>query len=710
MKTRLRAGLSVACGAVGVVALVSGVVYVFSARLLFNADMFAARVADGLAQPALARIVADQVTDQIIEEHRDLIPYRPLIVGSVGWVVSSPAFRAVVRRAVRESHSRIISESGQQLSLTLADGGVLLRSALAMHPQLAEKVPSRALSILETQNRWLTGKGLGAVLHTGRRLRLGAAVLLLAGCVSCGLGFSLSRRRDRYLLQCGLGLAVLAFLIGAVARFGGHAVAALVHSDQGAEFARGLWVVFVGPLTTRMLVLVGMGLVVVSAATSLLERISVETILHETWRRVGSRPRSPRHTVLLGAACLTVGGLAASHPTGTIELLVVLSGTMLFFVGMQELFAIVMRMAPRLEAAGEEISSRWPSRLVRVAVVAALPLAMLGAGAVWLLWDAERTEAPAFVNACNGHAELCDRPLDKVVFATSHNSMAAADVPGWMFPNHERGIRQQLADGVRGFLVDIHYGVPFGDRVKTLVENEASAMQKYEAALGKEGVDAAMRVRDRLVGEEPTGERDVYLAHGFCELGSLRFVETLEQVAGFLVESPGEVIIMIIQDEGVAASDVAACFERSGLARFLYRGPVTPPWPALRRMIARDQRVVVFAENDPGEVPWYHPAFQVFQETPYRFKGPEEFTNEPGRGGTSGSLLLMNHWIETVPAPKPSNAEIANAFDRLAGRARACRRERGMVPNLIAVDFYATGDLLRVVDALNGVGTTSTTK
>jgi hypothetical protein len=33
-----------------------------------------------------------------------------------------------------------------------------------------------------------------------------------------------------------------------------------------------------------------------------------------------------------------------------------------------------------------------------------------------------------------------------------------------------------------------------------------------------------------------------------------------------------------------------------------------------------------------------------------------------------------------------------------------------MVPNLIAVDFYATGDLLRVVDALNGVGTTSTTK
>ena len=79
MKRKLRAGLSMVCGVVGVVALVAGVVYVFIARSLFNADMFADRVSEGLAQPAIARIIADQLTDQIIEQHRDLIPYRPLI-------------------------------------------------------------------------------------------------------------------------------------------------------------------------------------------------------------------------------------------------------------------------------------------------------------------------------------------------------------------------------------------------------------------------------------------------------------------------------------------------------------------------------------------------------------------------------------------------------------------------------------------------------
>ena len=34
---------------------------------------------------------------------------------------------------------------------------------------------------------------------------------------------------------------------------------------------------------------------------------------------------------------------------------------------------------------------------------------------------------------CNGDARLCERPLDEVVFAGTHNAMSAADRPGWMF-------------------------------------------------------------------------------------------------------------------------------------------------------------------------------------------------------------------------------------------------------------------------------------
>jgi hypothetical protein len=227
-------------------------------------------------------------------------------------------------------------------------------------------------------------------------------------------------------------------------------------------------------------------------------------------------------------------------------------------------------------------------------------------------------------------------------------------------------------------------------------------MAKYEAALGKEGMAAALRIRDRLVGGDER-KRAVYMAHGFCELGATPLTESLAQIRDFLVANPGEILIICIQDEGVSPQDIAKCFEKSGLIDFIYRGPARAPWPTLREMAESDQRVVVMAENDTTGVAWYHPAFEVMQETPYTFRDTTQFSEAPNRGGTGGSLLLMNHWIESTPMPKPSNAEVVNSYDFLLRRARRCQQTRGHLPNLVAVDFYATGDLMRVVRTLNGV-------
>ena len=94
-------------------------------------------------------------------------------------------------------------------------------------------------------------------------------------------------------------------------------------------------------------------------------------------------------------------------------------------------------------------------------------------------------------------------------------------------------------------------------------------------------------------------------------------------------------------------------------------------------------------------------AFEVFQETPYHYSDIDEFSCAPNRGGTAGSLLQINHWITYPPSGRPSDAARANAYDVLMERVRRCREERGMLPNVIAVDFYETGDLLRVVGELN---------
>ena len=113
------------------------------------------------------------------------------------------------------------------------------------------------------------------------------------------------------------------------------------------------------------------------------------------------------------------------------------------------------------------------------------------------------------------------------------------------------------------------------------------------------------------------------------------------------------------------------------------------------------QRVVTFLESGKPGVDWLHPAFETIQETPYRFLQPSRFSCAPNRGGTAGSLFQLNHWIETAPTPRPSNAGIVNGHDFLLKRARACQRERSHLPNIVAVDFYRTGDLLAVTRALN---------
>jgi hypothetical protein len=227
-------------------------------------------------------------------------------------------------------------------------------------------------------------------------------------------------------------------------------------------------------------------------------------------------------------------------------------------------------------------------------------------------------------------------------------------------------------------------------------------VERARRVLGPEGVAAALRVRDRLVGGAE-GERGLYLCHGLCELGAAPLDSGLRAIREFLIHHPNEVLVLVIEDY-VAPRDLARAFDESGLSAFVYRGTPLLRWPTLRDMIARDERVVVLIESGRPGVPWLRPAFSVLQETGYSFASARDTLScAPNRGGKAGSLFGINHWIETTPAPRPSNAAILNAYDYLMERARRCERARGRRPNIIAVDFYRTGELMRAVRALNGL-------
>ena len=700
---RLRTTAAVLLGALCIAGLLYGVIMTYATRILFDPVVFSARVADSLAEPPVARVVANQITEQIVNYQRELTPYRPIVLGAVQQIVASPPFRALVRQAARKLHP-IFIKHGADLSLTLQDAQVIVKEALATNPGIADKLPSKAAFVLGAGEDWPSGKLLMKILRTGQRLQRRALIWLVAGFAFGTLGLLSARRKDRYLLGLGLGLTVSAFLVAAFANFGGSILAGFARTEVGEDLLRGLWPVFVGPLALRMIILAGLGIVLTASVTSLLERIDAPATLGLVWRVLRHRPRRPTTMILRGLGLIAAGVIVALHPIPTLQVVAVLAGGLFLFIGLQDVFTTATRFAGHGPSAATETAKAKGRSLLPVAVAILLVAALVGGAAYWLMRDpaAPQSIGPRAIVAVNGYPELRDRPLNEVVFPTTHNSMSAASIQNWMFANQERSIEDQLEDGVRGFLIDIHYGDPVKGRIRTVLQDEVNAVKKYEAVLGKEGLEAAMRIRNRLVGE-PEGERDIYLAHGFCELGATRFVDTLHDMKDYLQTHPDEVVIIVIQDEGVKPADVAASFEKSGLIDFVYKGPVTSPWPTLGDMVARDERVVVYAENDTTGVPWYHLMLGNIQETPYGFHSPEEFSCRPNRGGRNGSLFLINHWIETAPASKPSNAAIVNAYAVLLKRARQCRRERKMVPNLLAVDFYRTGDLFKVARALNGV-------
>jgi hypothetical protein len=172
------------------------------------------------------------------------------------------------------------------------------------------------------------------------------------------------------------------------------------------------------------------------------------------------------------------------------------------------------------------------------------------------------------------------------------------------------------------------------------------------------------------------------------------------------VTHPDVVLVLSIEDDTSAAS-TAAVIRAAGLEREVYDGPAGPPWPTLRELVERDQRVVVMVENHRDGPPWMHYQPAVAQGTPSQFRTPAAreapASCRPHRGGTEGSLLLVNHWVDTTPTPRPTIAREVNARGFLDRRLEDCRRQRRMLPNIVAVDFYREGDVFGVVDELNGV-------
>ena len=528
-----------------------------------------------------------------------------------------------------------------------------------------------------------------------------AIILLVLAIVAAAGGFVLAPDWRRQVSLLGVSVAV-----GAVVMLIGYHLTRSVVVDQVTDpdtraAVEATWDTFLDGLQTALLIAAGAGVILAAATRSLVRPVRIERPVEEAWRRLTTVPERPAARAVRGADPGRGRPLDRPQPRRGDRARRPRRRPLRPLQGGRGAAAPDRPRRPRPRRLRRRQAPPAPTGAAAGWRSAAAAVVFAGLVAVGVISTFNTTSrASPSLDDCNGSARLCDKPLADVVLPAAHNAMSGADIPDYLFASQDHAIARQLDDGVRGLLIDTHYGIPAnGGAVKTDLGKFTSAERhEYVKEIGQEAFDAALRIRDRLV-TGGDGEHQIYLCHRFCELGAVPLDKTLGQIRDFVVSHPNQVLV-IVNEDYVSPEDFVAAVKKSGLDEYVYRGGIDASSPTLGEMISSGHRVVLMAENKAGVAPWYRDGYgDVLQETPYSFKQASELTDskklaktcEPNRGSSDNPLFLLNHWIDTSPAPKPSNAAKVNDYKALLARAQECERVRDQVPNLIAVDFYATG-------------------
>jgi hypothetical protein len=469
-------------------------------RAVLKADPFADRAVATLRSPAVQDDIADHLTDLAVRQvGGDLVAVRPAVRAITGAIVSSGAFAGLFHRAALEVHASFVSGHGGPILLTVADASVLIQGALErLAPAAAGQL---AVDRLATLGSVRPGGAVLDLIRIVRRLYAIAWALAAASIVLALLALWLSRDRRGAAQRLGIGLALGGLTLAALYAIGAD-VAARLAVPRRSGVVSAAWRAFGHGLFVQALLVAGAGAVLAAVATV-------------AEREPGTAPGGQRPTARarVGGSLLVIaaGVVIVLEPGPAATVAVSAAGLFLVYFGVRGLIEVA---AASRGSVGHR-AARFVSRLLAPAIAI---VAVAGATAIVITGGGD--EAPAATpGTCNGYAALCDRPLNQVAFAATHNSMASVTIPSWLFGQQDGTIQDQLGYGIRGFLIDTYYGFP----VKQGVRTDLSSLPKRQLAVqevGEQAVNAAERIRSRL-GDQNLGPRQIYLCHTFCELGAV---------------------------------------------------------------------------------------------------------------------------------------------------------------------------------------------
>src|SRR5262249_5961829 len=159
---------------------------------------------------------------------------------------------------------------------------------------------------------------------------------IIVGLALLILGIALAPRRSEALRRASLDIALAGLLLLLLLPLGRALVTTLPQTLLAQQAAAGLYDAFAPALGRLAIGLTGVGVVLLSAAQSLVGRSWLPSSARAAWAWLAQSPDAGAHRFLRGALFLAAGVGTLLRPFIALQALALVAGVCLAFVGLQE--------------------------------------------------------------------------------------------------------------------------------------------------------------------------------------------------------------------------------------------------------------------------------------------------------------------------------------------------------------------------------------
>ncbi len=193
--------------------------------------------------------------------------------------------------------------------------------------------------------------------------------------------------------------------------------------------------------------------------------------------------------------------------------------------------------------------------------------------------------------------------------------------------------------------------------------------------------------------------------------------EVLDEMRGFLMDNPNEVVTFEIEDVTGNLDDIANEFEWAELIDYIHVQDKDELWPTLGEMVTSGKRLVVLinTKDTKKKYPWltYTGDFMWSSKWDYQTEEelladrylPKDNSNFQRRHEhPQNTLLSLANHLTWGLAGNPIAAKEVNVTEVLKQRVENIAGQADSIPNFLGVDYVELGDVFDFVDRMNGVG------